>query len=151
MSTHSVMACKLTNTLYSPAVCEVSVTTEKMCCRISVKQVWQKLWAAWSCCSTFCRSWYKICIDNRQSSHNAHIHRRSMLAVVIMHVNKIEQDGKNKLHWKASQYHSVHLCQKKGIPRQQHCFVKTVRTVSSSVSEYKCSCILKFNTSVHTE
>jgi len=56
-----------------------------------------------------------------------------------------EQDGKNKLHWKASQYHSVHVCQKKSIPRLEHCFVKTVRTVSSSVSEYKCSCILKFN------
>jgi len=86
------------------------------------------------------------------SSHNAHIHRRLMLAVVIMHVNQIaEQDGKNKLHWEASQYHSVHLCQKRGNARQQHCFVKTVRTVSCSASEYKCSCILKFNTSVHTE
>jgi hypothetical protein len=52
------------------------------------------------------------------SSHNAHMHRRPMLAVVIMHVNKItEQDGKNKLHWKASQYHCVHLCQKKGYPQ----------------------------------
>ena len=73
-----------------------------------------------------------------------HIRRRSMLAVVIMHVNQIaEQDSKNKLHWKASQYYSVHLCQKRGISRQQQCFVKTVRTVLCSVSEYKSRCTVE--------
>jgi hypothetical protein len=56
----------------------------------------------------------------RQStpSHNAHVYRRPTIAVVIMHVSKVgEQDGKNKWHWKASQYHTAHLCQKKGHPQ----------------------------------
>jgi hypothetical protein len=57
-----------------------------------------------------------------------------MLAVVIMHVNKIaEQEGKSKSHWKAGLYHSVHLCEKKGIPRQQQCFLKSQTCLKFSV------------------